>query len=715
MSTEKHGSRQGQASWIIALVVGLVVGAVGASMAGVGGGSGKAVEVPAGWVKESELPPGTLAGLSEQQKRNVLKGVTERYGGARPQPAQQQPRPQEDPKAVYRVPVDDSPVKGPADALVTIVESSDFECPFCKRAVPTLKQIEETYRGKVRFVFKHNPLPFHPKALPSAMATEEARAQGGGAKFWAMHDKLFDLAPALERPGLEKAAQELRLDLGAFRRALDGNRHQARIERDQSLMRGLGAGGTPTFFVNGRKIAGALPFESFKPVIDEELQKAEAMVKAGTPAREVYARIAEKGATAPVMLPGAAAPQPQAPPPPPPPAASKVPLRPDDPARGGKHAKVTLVLFSDFQCPFCSRVEPTLKQLEDAYRGDLRVVWKHQPLPFHPQAMPAALAAEAAREQGKFWPLHDLMFASQQQLAPAKYQEWAKQAGLDLRKYKASVEAPRTKARIEEDMKLGASVGANGTPTSFVNCRQLVGAQPLDAFKRLVDEEMKKADDLLKKGAKLDGGFYDRICDENVKAVRTAALAPSPAPVAPGAAPAGPQAVQVRVDDPAKGNPRAPVTIVEFSDFQCPFCSRAGPTLKQVEQAYGNQVRVVWKHQPLAMHPQALPAALAAEAAREQGKFWEMHDKLFENQRALDPQSLERYAREVGLDLGRFRAAQQDPKLRARVEEDQALAARLGVGGTPTFVINGEKVVGAQPFEKFKEVIDAQLQKVARK
>ncbi|HEU4385770.1 MAG TPA: thioredoxin domain-containing protein [Anaeromyxobacteraceae bacterium] len=707
MATEKHASTQSHASWIIALVVGLVVGAVGARMAGVGGGSGGAVDVPAGWVKESDLPPGTLAGLSAQQKRTVLKGVTERYGGSRPQ-APQPPRPQEDPRAVYRVPVDDSPAKGPADALVTVVESSDFECPFCKRALPTMKQIEEAYPGKVRFVFKHNPLPFHPKALPSAMAAEEARAQGGDARFWAMHDKLFELSPALERPGLEKAAQDLGLDLGAFRRALDGAKHQGRIERDQALVRGLGAGGTPTFFVNGRKIAGAVPFEAFKPVIDEELQKAEAMVKAGTPAREVYARIAEKGATAPVMLAGAAAPPPQAPPPPPPPAARRVPLRADDPMRGPTAAKVTLVVFSDFQCPFCARVEPTLKQLQDAYKGDLRVVWKNQPLPMHPQAMPAALAAEAAREQGKFWPMHDLMFANQPQLAPGKYEEWAKQVGLDARKFKTAVESPRAKARVEEDVKLGNSVGANGTPTSFVNCRQLVGAVPFESFKQMVDEELRKASALLAKGGKLDAGFYDRACEENLKAIAAAA----PAAAAP---PAGPVAVAIRPDDPVKGNPRASVTIVEFSDFQCPFCSRVLPTLKQVEKDYGGKVRLVWKHQPLGMHPQALPAALAAEAARQQGRFWEMHDKLFENQRALDPPSLERYAQEVGLDLARFRAAQDDPKLKGRVEEDQAQAARLGISGTPSFLVNGEKLIGAQPYEKFKEVIDAQLQRVARK
>ena len=108
-------------------------------------------------------------------------------------PAQPRPpaRPTEDTRAVYRVALDDSPVRGPADALVTVVESSDFECPFCKRVTPTLKALEEQYRGKIRFVFKQNPLPFHPRAAPAANAAEEARAQGGDAKFWAMHDALF--------------------------------------------------------------------------------------------------------------------------------------------------------------------------------------------------------------------------------------------------------------------------------------------------------------------------------------------------------------------------------------------------------------------------------------------------------------------------------------------------------------------------------------------
>lgn len=478
-----------QTSWILALIVGLVVGVVGDRMAG-GGGRAVAQRKPA----------------EQQQAQRPT-----------PPPA----RPQEDPKAVYKVPVDDSPVRGPADALVTIVESSDFECPFCKRVGPTLKQLEETFPGKIRFTFKHNPLPFHAKAMPSAVAAEEARAQGGAAKFWAMHDKLFESAPSLDRASLEKAAQELGLDMAGFKKALDENRHEARIRRDQALVNGLGATGTPSFFINGRKVTGAQPFENFRVVVEEELKKAEALTRSGVAAKDVYAKIIENGATAPVMLPapaGGAAPA--APPPPPPAVAAKVSFRPDDPSRGPQAAPVTIVLFSDFQCPFCSRVEPTLAQLIQAYPSDVRIVWKHQPLPFHPNAMPAAIASEAAREQGKFWQMHDLMFQNQQQLSPANYEAWARQIGLDGKKFQAALNSPTVKSRIEEDSRQGNQVGANGTPTSFVNCRQVVGALPYDAFKKIVDEEIARAAQMRKAGVAMDAGFYDRICDENVKGAK---------------------------------------------------------------------------------------------------------------------------------------------------------------------------------------------------
>jgi protein-disulfide isomerase len=650
-------------SWIVALVVGLVAGY---ALGGKGGG-------PAG------RPPAR--------------------GPAQQGPQAQRPqRPQEDPNAVYRVPIDGSVAKGPADALVTIVESSDFECPFCKRAAPTLKQVEEAYAGKIRVVFKHNPLPMHPNAIPAAKAAEAAGAQG---KFWQMHDALFASA-SLDRAAIDKAAADLRLDMKAFAAAFESPRAADRIKSDQDLVRGVGAGGTPTFFINGRKLVGAQPFERFKAVIDAELAKAQAMVSSGTPAARVYERIMEGASTSAVFLPGSPADAgpgarpaqpsaPAAPPPPPPQVFKKVDLRPDDPARGPANAKVTLVLFSDFQCPFCSRVNPTLTQLEQESKGDLRVIWKHRPLPMHPNARGAAAAAEAARAQGKFWQMHDKLFENQQKLGPELYEGLARELGLNAGKFKAALADPKIAARIDADDRQAVEVGAGGTPTMFLNCRQVVGALPPERLRPILQEEIAKVDRLLASGVKPGPALYEKACEENVKL-----------------AAAGPK-LDVRSDDPIRGNRAAPVTIVLFSDFQCPFCSRVEPTIKQALQAYGDRIRVVWKHQPLGFHPNALPAAEAAEAAREQGKFWEMHDGLFENQQSLSPETYERVARKIGLNLQAFKASIASGRNKGRISEDQALANRIGANGTPTMFVNGEKVEGAVPFESLKSVIDRAL------
>jgi protein-disulfide isomerase len=473
-----------KASWVLALLVGIVIGVAVSRMIGTG-------------------------------RQTTLDAP-------RPTPSARAPAPPthgpEDPKAIYKVPVDDSPAKGPADALVTVVISSDFQCPFCKRVLPTLTQLETAYPGKLRFVFKHNPLGFHDRAVPAALATEEARAQGGAAKFWAMHDALFDSSPNLDSGALEAAAKKVGLDLDAFRRSLDDQRHLGRVKRDQALMSGLGASGTPTFFVNGRKLVGALPYGDFKAAVDEELARAEKLVQAGTPAAQVYARAIEAGVSAPAYLPVGA----QVPAAPPPAQAAKVSFRADDPSRGPAGAKVTIVVFSDFQCPFCSRVEPTLKQIEQAWPGEVRVVWKHQPLSFHPAAMPAALAAEAARAQGKFWPMHDLMFANQTTLSEDHFAAWAKQLGLDDARFDRDRASPAARARIEEDQRLGTQAGAQGTPTLFLNCRKVVGALPFESFRALVQEEREKAEKALAGGAQAGPGLYDQLCDANVRAVTAA-------------------------------------------------------------------------------------------------------------------------------------------------------------------------------------------------
>ena len=198
-----------------------------------------------------------------------------------------------------------------------------------------------------------------------------------------------------------------------------------------------------------------------------------------------------------------------------------VPIREDDPSRGPIFAKVTIVEFSDFQCPFCGRAYPVIEEVMNAYPTTVRLVWKNQPLSFHANAYPSAEAAEGAREQGKFWDMYALMFTHQAQLSQAKYQEWAKAIGLDIDKFNQSIQQHRNKNRIDEDMKLADSVGVTGTPTFFINGKIMVGSPGANGWKNIIDQELKKADDLIKSGKKLDANFYAAIVAANKAQVTT--------------------------------------------------------------------------------------------------------------------------------------------------------------------------------------------------
>ena len=159
------------------------------------------------------------------------------------------------------------------------------------------------------------------------------------------------------------------------------------------------------------------------------------------------------------------------------------------------------------------------------------------------------------------------------------------------------------------------------------------------------------------------------------------------------------------------GNPDdAPVTIVEFSDFQCPYCQRVVPTMKEIHKLYPDQVRIVFRHLPLdRIHGRARPAAEASACADQQDKFWEFHDILFENNRALSDQDLLKYAADVGLNVAAFEKCVADREFQATVQSDAEAAADLGLRGTPAYFINGIAMRGAKPFEEFVRVIETEL------
>jgi protein-disulfide isomerase len=602
---------------------------------------------------------------------------------------------------VYKVQVGDAPTEGGKQPKVTIVEFSDFQCPYCGRVTPTLSQLLKDYGDDVELAFRHNPLPFHPNAMPAALAAEAAREQG---KFWPMHDKLFAGQQNLDRPSIDKIAQDVGLDMGKYKESMDKQSGKDRIKRDMDDAVKFGARGTPNFFINGRNFRGAQPIESFKSVIDEEIKKADAKLAAGVSRGQLYAELTKAG------LEKAAAP------PPPPPRAGE----PDantryraeiqgSPMKGAKDAPVTIVQWSDFQCPFCGRVEPTIAKVMDEYKGKVRVVWRDMPLPFHPNAMPAAVAARAAGEQGKFWEMHDKIFADQAHMDRPTYEKYAQDMGLNMGKFKAALDANKGKEAIEADSAAGNKIGARGTPAFFINGKFLSGAQPFEMFKARIDEELKVADGMVSKGTP-KGKVYEALMKD----------AKTDLP----AAPAGQQAAAEKgpeQDDtifkveagngPSKGPKNAPLQVVIFSDFQCPFCGRVEPTLKQMEKEYGGKVRMTWKNYPLPFHANAEPAAEAAMAADAQGKFWEMHDKLFANQQSLDRATLEKYAQELGLDMAKFKADLDAQKYKSRIESETKEGQAIGVNGTPAVFINGRKINGAYPFDTFKKIADQELAK----
>jgi protein-disulfide isomerase len=166
-------------------------------------------------------------------------------------------------------------------------------------------------------------------------------------------------------------------------------------------------------------------------------------------------------------------------------------------------------------------------------------------------------------------------------------------------------------------------------------------------------------------------------------------------------------------DDPVRGPADAPVTIVEFSDFECPSCAEAQEMLRQITMEYGDQVRLVYRDFPLERaHPNALRAALAAECADEQGKFWKMHDQMFSHQDALASADLRRYANEIGLDEIAFLNCMESERYLTEVRKDRADGEAYGVQGTPTFFVNGRMITGARPYEYFRRTVEAALNAV---
>jgi len=392
-----------------------------------------------------------------------------------PKPAPEENDEPEEDLSIWKVPAAGAPAEGPQDALVTIVEFYDYQCPYCRRVQATLDQLLLRYPKDLRIVRRQNPLPFHPRALPAANLALEARAERGDQGFLEATHGLFDDKRGLEDEDLLKLAKDLKLNEKRAEAAIKNNAHQAEIEADQDIASDFRASGTPYFFVNGQRLSGAQPLESFVTAIDAQLKVASALVAAGTPRAKVYEEIMNHAQE------------------PEPPEEKSIPAATaDNPTRGPANAPVVIHEFADFQCPFCERVEPTLGELDKAFPGQLRFVWHDYPLPFHQNALPAALVAREARaEKGDaaFWKIHDLLFRDQKDehaFSSQKYSEYANSLGLDASKLVSAANGARFKPLLDRDKAIADNAHINGTPAFVINGYFVSGAQPLSSFRRVV-------------------------------------------------------------------------------------------------------------------------------------------------------------------------------------------------------------------------------------
>jgi len=480
------------------------------------------------------------------------------------------------------------------------------------------------------------------------------------------------------------------------------------------------------------------------------------------------------------------------------------------PADGPKDAPVTVVEFSDFQCPFCGRLFPTLTAVKAKYGDKLRIVFRQFPLSKHPLAAKAAEASLCADAQGMFWKMHDAMFKNQRALAVAELKASAAALGMDSAKFDTCLDSGQTAATVQGDLEAGGAVGIDGTPALFINGRQLDGAVPLEQIAAIIDDELQRAsrsaaaapadgtavlavvngksiteadvlaakntalkalsvehtrnldaliasglDELVNRAlidaeaaargvthAELVAGIKPGpVTDADVEKFYAENKAQIPTPkeqalgqirkyLEEGALTTAqdaflgslrakytvemklePLRIAVEATGPAIGPASAPVTLVEFSDFQCPFSLRLFPTLTALRAKYGDQVRLVFRQFPLDLHPFAAKAAEASLCAGAKGKFWQMHDAMFNDPTALGVDDLKKTAAAIGLDAAAFARCLDSGETAAAVRSDVDYGSSIGVAGTPAMFINGRFLSGALPIEDISKIVDDELRR----
>jgi protein-disulfide isomerase len=411
----------------------------------------------------------------------------------------------------------------------------------------------------------------------------------------------------------------------------------------------------------------------------------------------------------------------------------RVKIDEQDPATGAALPLVTIVEFSDFQCPYCSRLADSLDEVVEEYGQDVKLVFKQFPLPMHPQAEPAARAVLAAHQQGKFWPLHDKLFQNQRALSNADLEAYARGAGLDIERWRKDFESDALRQHVREELDFGRALGVSSTPTFYVNGRFFKGAQSPDDVRVIIEEELAAARKLLAAGVEreelyarflhaapaLPGAEAKPAEAEPPKLAKPtqpgvpADAEPDPDHVAGEASRTPNYAVPTGKDRPSKGPADALVTIVEFGALDCDACRSVQPAVQRLLAKHPADVRLVYRH--LAETPAAKRSAQIAGAAHRQGKFWEAHDRLLKATGDLTPEMAEQLAKDLGLDTTKFmhdlRDRGEGGPLRMLQEDLAVVDVFRGTAPAPIFFVNGRYLDGTASFEDFDRLVQEEKTK----
>lgn len=376
--------------------------------------------------------------------------------------------------------------------------------------------------------------------------------------------------------------------------------------------------------------------------------------------------------------------------------------------RGREDALVTIVMFGDFECQHCRSVIGTIDGLLAEHGEDVRLVFRQLPLEnIHPLARSAAQASLAAGRQDKFWEMHDALFERGNRLNADTIEAAAKEAGLDMESYKTALASADIDRQLQRDIDAAGKFGVRGTPAFFINGRYLGGRQSASAFNTVIAEELERA----KKFTQRRGNTRKRLYEDMLTHF-------APEVVQPETAIAAPAGDSKRYVVSTEGLPRkgattfAQIEVIECGDFDCPFCARSRKAIEETLED-NPAVAFFFAHNPLDYHPGAEPAARAAQAAHAQGKFWEMHDELYKDQRskARSDEDYKRYAARLGLDVKQFEEDYASAETAEAVVTQQKLCTDHDATATPTFFINGRRVTGAQTTEQLSALFESELSK----